>query len=72
MILLNILYGFVIALVAITGLACYKMINLHQSFSFDYESFFIIWIVWSGGHIVYDVAAHYLVKFFNRNRVYRG
>jgi len=36
---------------------------------FNLPMFFTVWIVWGGGHIVYDYVAHQIVQYYNKDNV---
>jgi hypothetical protein len=67
MVLLNIIYGFIVALFLTLG----KMGWLYTA-DFDESLFFYGWLLWTSGHIIYDFVAYYVVEYFNRDKVYRG
>jgi hypothetical protein len=64
-VLLNIVYGLIIALMAL-GIA------VLLGYGMAWYEFLGLWVIWSVGHIIYDTIAYWLVKFFNRTKVYRG
>ena len=64
MILLNVLYGFIIA--TIISLA-YMAWN--YTADFNGSLFFYVWMISVIANTVYDFAAHWTVRFFNQNRV---
>jgi hypothetical protein len=61
-VLLNILYGFVAA-VFLTFMIWFMGGPLHWSISA------LIWASWSSAHIIYELLAHWLVEYFNRDNV---
>jgi hypothetical protein len=66
-VLLNILYGFIMALVYSIGVMVWQ-----QTLNFNEGIFILMWGMWTMGHIIYDVLSHWLVDYFNRDKVYTG
>lgn len=68
MVLLNILYGLIMALV----ISLSSML-FFWSADFNELEFLGLWGVWTVGHIIYDLLAYRVVKLFNKDHdVYRG
>ena len=68
MVLLNIIYGFIMALVLVLS---YMIMTRSADF---YEHLFVyVWATWSIGHIIYDAVAYRVVRLFNKDHdVYKG
>lgn len=63
MLLLNTVYGLVMTLMVLGGAI---LLGYPASWA-DADEFLIFWGGWTIGHVIYDIVAHWLVKYFNRD-----
>lgn len=70
MILLNAIYGLIMAVGCVLGLWFIVPADLYATIWWRIG--LIIWVVWTGVHCIYDPTTYWVVKWFNRNKVYRG